>query len=217
MSYKIDLHTHSISSPDGALREADYKRALSTGLLDYIAVTDHNTIEFAKQLHAELGEQIIVGEEIATAQGEIIGLYLTETIPAHLSARETIGLIKAQKGLVCIPHPFEIVRKGLSMATLDGLVNDVDIIEVHNGRALLRSTSEAAKEWAVRNEVAGAASSDAHGWQGWGRTYAVIPGRPTKEHVVHLLHEATYEARWPGVMGMLYPKVNRLKKKLGHA
>lgn len=217
MPYKIDLHTHSIASPDGALTAADYRQALATGLLDYIAVTDHNTTAFATQLQEELGDQIIVGEEVTTTEGEIIGLFLKETIPAHLSPRETVHLIHEQKGLVCVPHPFENVRSGVSLPTLDSIAKEVDIIEVHNGRAVFQNRSELAKEWAVQHEVAGAASSDAHGPSGWGRTYAVISAKPQKSHLVRLLHEATYEARWPGLRGILYPKLNRLKKKLGNA
>jgi Predicted metal-dependent phosphoesterases (PHP family) len=73
--YKVDLHTHSIASPDGSLNEDNYRKMLETGRLDCIAVTDHNTIAFAKELHANLGDRIIVGEEITTLDGEIIGLF----------------------------------------------------------------------------------------------------------------------------------------------
>lgn len=215
--YKIDLHTHSVVSPDGALTERHYKKALKTGLLDYIAVTDHNTIGFAAQLRAELGEQIIVGEEITTAEGEIIGLFLQEAVPPHLSAVETVERIKAQKGLVYIPHPFEIVRQGIAMESLNKVAEHVDIIEVHNGRALFWNTTEAAKEWSVQHVVPGAASSDSHGWSGWGRTYAAVPTKPTRANMTKLLHEATYETRWPGIRGACYPKWNRLMKKVRNA
>lgn len=94
---KIDLHTHSIASKDGAITADDYERMLETGLLDYIAVTDHNRIDFAAELHAKLGEKIIVGEEIKTTEGEIIGLYLTEAIPALLTPEETVQRIKEQQ------------------------------------------------------------------------------------------------------------------------
>src|SRR5262245_43185713 len=110
---KIDLHTHSIASPDRSLSAKNYQKMLASGKLDYVAVTDHNVIDFARILHDQLGEQIIVGEEIATSEGEIIGLYLTSVVPSGLSAAETVRAIKDQDGLVYIPHPFETLRNGL--------------------------------------------------------------------------------------------------------
>src|SRR5476651_1259911 len=116
--FKIDLHTHSEASPDGSLKLTDYQKMLIQGRLSYIAITDHNTIEFALQAHAELGEHIIVGEEIKAIQGEIIGLFLTKPIPPGLTARKTCDLILDQGGLIYIPHPFEKVRSGVSATTL---------------------------------------------------------------------------------------------------
>jgi predicted metal-dependent phosphoesterase TrpH len=121
---RVDLHTHSLASPDGALRAADYTVMLASGRLNYIAVTDHNRIDFALQLQAQLGPQIIVGEEITTTDGEIIGLYLHEVVPAGLSTLEAVQRIRQQGGLVYVPHPFETVRKGITAATLDTIATD---------------------------------------------------------------------------------------------
>ena len=84
--FKVDLHTHSSASHDGGISFEQYQLALSTGLLDAIAVTDHNSIETAQALHELLGDQIIVGEEIMTSQGEIIGLFLKQPIAPGQSA-----------------------------------------------------------------------------------------------------------------------------------
>src|SRR3954467_12292615 len=109
--FKVDLHTHSIASPDGSLGLEDYRRALAEKRLDYIAITDHNRIDFAAQIRATLGEQIIIGEEITAVEGEVIGLFLREAVPAGLPLAETIQRITDQGGVVYIPHPFETVRK----------------------------------------------------------------------------------------------------------
>lgn len=212
---KIDLHTHSQASPDGGLRRADFQSAFDRGVLDYIAVTDHNTLTFATQLHAEFGDKIIVGEEVTTREGEIIGLYLTEEVPAGLSAAETADRIKAQGGLVYIPHPFESVRKGLPLADLESISQSVDIVEVHNGRAVFQDKATKAVDWAKLYKLPGAASSDAHGKSGWGKTYSVISDAPTRDTLAELLYHAKYEVGSPGVRGVLYPKFNRAKKKLG--
>lgn len=214
--FKVDLHTHSERSPDGSLRRADYQSALDRHMLDCIAVTDHNTIEFAQRLHAELGDKIIVGEEITAREGEIVGLYLRTAIPAGLSAAETADRIHEQGGLVYVPHPFETVRKGLSLEALEQIAESVDIVEVHNGRAMFQDRSARAVEWANLYQLPGAASSDAHGKHGWGKTYSVVAEAPTREHLAELLYEGTCTVGSPGVRGVLYPKVNRLKKKLKH-
>ncbi len=149
MKIKIDFHTHSVVSPDGALTEAHYQKMLQTGL-DCVAITDHNTTAFAQKLHKKLGDQIIVGEEITTTQGEIIGLYLTDDVPAGLTGLETVKVIKKQRGLVYIPHPFETVRKGITQEVLDKIADFVDIIETNNGRAVFQNKSNGAKAWAAR-------------------------------------------------------------------
>lgn len=187
---------------------------LESGALDFVAVTDHNSITAAHHLQAELGERIIVGEEITTTEGEIIGLYLKEAIPAQLTPEETIRRIRAQKGLVYVPHPFETVRQGLPEKTLRRIAKDVDILEVHNGRAVFQNHSNQAAGWVKAHPVVGAASSDAHGWRGWGKTYSHIAEKPTRTNLVRLLSEATYAVHAPGVIGLLYPKINRAKTKL---
>lgn len=210
---KIDLHTHSVASPDGSLTEFDYHKMLQAGRLDYIAVTDHNTISFAQELQKELGDKIIVGEEITTLDGEIIGLYLKSVVKAGMSAVDTAAEIKKQGGLVYIPHPFETVRKGISLETLNSIVDHVDIIETRNGRAVFQNKGKHAETWASKYDAPGAASSDSHGWHGWGRTYSVIEAAPTGSTLAKLLSKATYKVGLPGLRGVLYPKLNRIRRR----
>jgi predicted metal-dependent phosphoesterase TrpH len=210
---KIDLHTHSVGSPDGSLTADDYRKILGTSRLDYIAVTDHNTIAFAQKLNAQLGAQIVVGEEITAREGEIVGLFLTEKVKPGMSAADTVAAIKQQGGLVYIPHPFETVRKGLPPATLDAIAKDVDIVEIHNGRAFFQNKSKQAESWAAQHHVPGAASSDAHGWHGWGRTYTIVEQTPTRATLTKLLTTAAYHTGSPGLRGLLYPKLNRIRRR----
>ncbi len=208
----IDLHTHSIASPDGSLTEDQYRRMLDSKL-SVIAVTDHNTIAFAQELHRKLGDQIIIGEEITTLDGEIIGLYLKEAIRPGLSATATVAAIKQQHGLVYIPHPFETVRKGIPLARLEDIAKDVGIVETHNGRAIFQNKSQQALTWAASHELPGAASSDSHGWHGWGKTYTILTAMPTQKTLVSLLAKAKYRTERPGLRGVLYPKFNRLRRR----
>jgi predicted metal-dependent phosphoesterase TrpH len=212
--FKTDLHTHSTTSPDGGITASQYHRAILGGLLDCVAITDHNRIDQALELHRELGDRIIVGEEIMSAQGEIIGLYLQEPVEPGLSAEATIQRIKAQNGLVYIPHPFETVRKGLHPAVLEELASLIDIVEICNGRAFLQNRSAQAVVWAKLNRTAGAASSDAHGYRGLGRTYTSLRDMPTRDNLVELLATATPITNRPGMRALLYPKYHRLRKRV---
>ncbi len=210
--YKIDLHTHSTASPDGGINVAQYKKALESGVLDSIAITDHNRINVALQLHAEFGDRIIVGEEIMSIEGEIIGLFLSQPVQPGQSAKVTMDAIKSQGGLVYIPHPFETVRKGLHPAVLESLVEQIDIVEVCNGRAFVQNKSEQALVWAKFNRLPGAASSDAHGLRGLGRTYTSIPELPTVSTLPGLLARGIPMTDRPSLRTLLYPKYHRLRK-----
>lgn len=212
--YKVDLHTHSSASPDGGITPTQYAHLLSTGVLDVVAVTDHNRIDFALKLQGELGDRVIVGEEIMTTVGEIVGLYLTETVEPGLSPLETVKRIKDQGGLVYIPHPFETVRKGLAAETLEELLDHIDIMEVVNGRALLQNRRAKSALFAKLHRLASAASSDAHGLHGIGRTYTRTKDIPTQATLLELIASGTCITSRPSARALLYPKYHRLRKKL---
>lgn len=212
--YKVDLHTHSEISPDGGIKFDQYARALSTGVLDAVAVTDHNHIDFAVRLQEQLGDRIIVGEEIMTTGGEVIGLYLKERIRPGLSPLETVKQIKEQDGLVYVPHPFESIRKGLHPGVLEELIDYLDIIEVCNGRTFLQNRSAQAVIWAKLNKVIGAASSDAHGVRGLGKTYTQVKTLPTRDDLVDVIGSGTPVTDRPGIRSLLYPRYHRLRRKL---
>lgn len=212
--FKVDLHTHSAASPDGGITVEQFSRAIREKKVDAVAVTDHNRIDFAQELQKKLGDAVIVGEEIMTTAGEIIGLFLEKAVPAGLTPQETIKQIKDQGGLVYIPHPFETVRKGLHPAVLDELIDHVDIIEICNGRAFFQNKSEQAVVWARLNACPGAASSDAHGFQGLGSTYTSLSEIPNRNNLMSLMKNAVPMTGRPSVRALLYPKLNRLRKKV---
>jgi predicted metal-dependent phosphoesterase TrpH len=217
MIHKVDFHTHSTASPDGWLRLTDYADMIANGTLDYIAITDHDRIDFALEAQAALGDSIIVGEEIKSLEGELIGLYLTEPVPSGLTALETAEQIRAQHGLVYVPHPFETVRSGITDAALYKIAKLVDIIEVYNGRAMFQNRSHQSRAWAEQHSKPGAASSDSHGLIGWGRTYTEIAIPPARKTLVRSLQQARYHEEMVGFVGAMYPKFNRLRKRLAGA
>lgn len=209
---KIDLHTHSEASPDGGISFDQYVHAIDHNLLDYIAVTDHNSIKMALELQKVLGKKIIVGEEIMTLQGEIIGLFLKEVVQPHQTLQETIAAIKAQGGVVYLPHPFETVRKGIAEDQLIPVADDIAIVEVYNGRAFVQNKGPQATTWARINQKACAASSDAHGFKGLGSAYTIIDEEPTAKSLAKLILHGKRNMERPPLRTLLYPKAHRVRR-----
>ncbi|MEO5627524.1 MAG: PHP domain-containing protein [Candidatus Saccharimonadales bacterium] len=211
---KIDLHTHSSASPDGGITAKQYKKILDSGKLDYIAVTDHNRVDFAIQLKNELGDKIIVGEEVMTKDGELIGLFLTKLVKPNMTAAQTTKAIHDQGGLVYLPHPFETSRKGLQKATLDTIASEIDIVEAYNGRAIIQNRTSLALAWARENGKPIFASSDAHGKPGIGHTYTTSTKIFNSSNFSAVLAEAHIVAARPPVLSLAYPKYHRFRQKL---
>jgi len=168
----IDLHVHSEFSPCSLLSLSDVIRVLNGGNLSALAITDHNRIEGAQILRQRFSLPIIIGEEIETLEGEIIGLFLQQAIPAGMSLETTIKAIKQQGGLVYLPHLGDWTRgkgKSLSFAAARRVINWVDIVEIFNARTYLPRIESKAKELIQKHQVVGAVASDAHSLKELGR------------------------------------------------
>jgi predicted metal-dependent phosphoesterase TrpH len=166
--YFADLHTHSRASFDSlASPEALIRTAAKRGLT-HLAITDHDRIDGALEGRAIADETarevtVIVGEEIKSADGDLVALYLSEAVPPGLSADETIAAVRAQGGLVGIPHPFDRYRGSLlNDARMERLVEMVDWVEVHNARVMVGNGNQKAAELAHEHGRPGIAVSDAH-------------------------------------------------------
>jgi predicted metal-dependent phosphoesterase TrpH len=212
--YKVDLHTHSIISQDGGITSPQYEKILLSGELDCVAITDHNETSFARVMQKKLGNKIIIGEEIATSEGEIIGLFLKETIPGGIGVDEAVASIKHQGGLVYIPHPFELFRKGLQRKTAERIVSDIDIVEVFNGRGRFRGKPTLAVQFAQKNTIVQAASSDAHGVKGLGFTSSMLTDMPTQKNLKPLLANAVLDKTYAPFFTFFYPLLNKMKNNV---
>jgi predicted metal-dependent phosphoesterase TrpH len=160
---KADFHIHTAYSRDCTMSlEQIIARCLEVGI-NCLAVADHNAIEGAIKLKEMAPFPIIVSEEILTSDGEIIGMFLTQEIPRKLSAKETVARIKAQGGLVCIPHPCDRLRFSVFRnQVFEDIMPEVDIIEVFNARSLVPGSSARAWELARKYGKLASAGSDAH-------------------------------------------------------
>jgi predicted metal-dependent phosphoesterase TrpH len=161
---------HSVWS-DGANRPEQIVRA-AAGRVDVLAITDHDEIrgaqlarDFARD-HPALGVEIVVGEEISTRNGHLIGLWLEEVVPPGLSAAETIERIHAQGGLAVAAHPFHPLRgTDRGQHSVGRLIPELalDAIEVVNNAGVFSKVYDA---WAAMRNVEWmlpvTAGSDAH-------------------------------------------------------
>ncbi len=169
---RVDLHTHTSYSSDSELAPADAVAGWRRAGIDCVAVTDHNTIAGALDLREWAPLRVIVGNEIKTREGEIIGLFLHEDIPRGMTPEETIRRIRAQDGLVMIPHPFDRFRNSrLREDALMRILPQVDIIEVFNARTAFARDNRRGELLAAAHGLTAAAGSDSHTSTELGRAY----------------------------------------------
>lgn len=173
---RLDMHVHSWYSSDAATDPASIIRLWEKkGILSLVC--DHNTTAGAEVVYRELTRRcgdipMILSEEITTAQGEIIGVFLTDEIPAGLSAEETLDRIEEQGAISLVPHPFCTYRSSaLHRETLSDIIGRVDILEGYNARITRAGENEMARECAARNGKPVSVGSDAHTPLELGRCY----------------------------------------------
>ena len=167
-----DLHTHTSWSHDCRIDVAELLDHAELEGLGAIAVTDHNVFGGAQEA-VELARArdllVIPGEEIKTAgQGEVIGLFLSEEIPRGLTFEDTMAAIRAQGGLVYLPHPFDRLHAIPDAPTLQRHLADIDVFEVYNARLLFEAYNDEALRFATKYNLTMGAGSDAHVLQGLG-------------------------------------------------
>jgi predicted metal-dependent phosphoesterase TrpH len=159
---KYDFHTHTKYSADGYVEPKILVKVASKVGLTGIAVTDHNTIkgglEAKKYENNEI--EVIIGSEILTDKGEVIGIFLTEEIKST-RFNEVCDEIKAQNGVVVLPHPFDGIRS-TSLHPVPEDAHFIDIIEVFNSRCVRQIYNDMAGKYAEDNCLKSIAGSDAH-------------------------------------------------------
>jgi len=201
--WKVDLHSHTIYSKDCLTRTVDFlARARQVGL-NRIAVTEHNRLDgalAAKKLDPEL---VIVGEEVMTTHGEIIGYFLTEAIPRGLSPQETIRRMRDQGAVITIPHPLDSLRRSaMRLTNVLQVIDDVDALEILNARCVREQDNLAAAQLAQTHSKLATAGSDAHTLTEIGRCYLAMPA--FDDNPVSFL-EALKTAKTAGVISPFWP------------
>jgi len=169
---KVDLHVHTCYSVDGSLSPESIVALCQERGIGALAITDHNSIAGALALRESAPFPVIVGQEVSSSDGELLGLFLQERVPRDLSAGETITLIQEQGGLAGVPHPFDRLRsERLKGEVLEEIAGELDFIEGLNGRVTIGEDNRRAQEFARRHGIPCTAGSDAHCEHELGRAY----------------------------------------------
>ena len=198
---KVDMHTHSEYSPDSRTPLRVQAAAVKAAGLHVVCATDHNTIEGALRLREMAdGFRVIVGEEVSSKDGEIVGLFLEEAVPPHLPAAETMDRIHAQGGLVYIPHPFSRNRlRHMKLEQLNALVDKIDAVEIFNAREVAKSSNAKALAFAVAHAKPGGVGSDSHRLREIGGAYVEIADFTSPAELLEALRQGTVTGKLSGM------------------
>ncbi|MEE8318584.1 MAG: PHP domain-containing protein [Dehalococcoidales bacterium] len=209
---KADFHIHTEYSMDcNTSLDKIIKRCGEVGV-NCITVSDHGVIEGALEMQKRAPFKVIVAEEILTTQGEIIGMFLKEVIPSELPVSETIARIREQGGLVCIPHPFDLIRtSALKDKVIEEIAGEIDIIEVFNARNPLPHSSAKARAFAEKHGMAMSAGSDAHTPNEIGNAWVEMPEFSGSDDFLEALRAGEITGRRTNVLNHFYSTWARVK------
>lgn len=222
---KADIHIHSNHSDGTASIPQIMEYVQNRTDLSVIAITDHNTIEgalFAKSLSELYDFDVIVGEEVTSKEGHILGLYLTEQVPAGMSARDTVRAIEAQGGIAIVAHPFsnQGVFGPLGRNLFADAVNDwaFHALEIYNSLPFLKwANGVAAKVFAGGHGIAATGGSDAHYLEAVGKGFTVFRGTTAEDLRASILACETRADSTPEGLSFVwrmarnYPQIRRLQ------
>lgn len=206
---RADMHIHTKHSDGTASvkKLMDYVRDETD--LSVISVTDHNKMDGAIEARAmekDYPFEVVLGEEVESAEGHILGLYIQERIPPEKSADWTVAAIREQGGLAILAHPFSpdtLSKSGLCNG-LEALTSGAvfDAIEVYNSMPLLVRANLLARHYAfATGDVAMVGGSDAHALRAVAQAYTLFEGTSATDLYHAILRHHTCAMHRPWVLG----------------
>jgi len=182
--------------------------------INCIAVADHGTAEGALRMQEFAPFQVIVAEEVLTPHGEIMGMFLKETIPSGITIEQAISKIRAQGGLVCMPHPFDILRRSpLNGRITEEIIEQIDVVEVFNARNPVPWGNGKAQAFAQKYGIPESAGSDAHTPAEIGNAYIEMPEFNGRDDFLQALAEGKIYGRRSNPLvhfGSTWAKIKRI-------
>lgn len=212
---KADLHIHSKYSMDCQNPLEKIIERCQQLNITCIAIADHGTAEGGLAMQKIAPFKVIVAEEILTTEGEIMGMFLKETIPSGITPQEAVKRIREQNAIVNIPHPFETIRgSALKDKIIDEIADDIDLMEVLNSRSPFPANSNKARDFALKHHIPGGAGSDAHTILEIGNAYIEIPDFNTPEEFLKAVVQGKIYGKRSGVFVHVYSLWAKTKGKL---
>jgi predicted metal-dependent phosphoesterase TrpH len=200
---RADLHIHTLASDGtaGIIEILDHVERETD--LDVIAITDHERIDAALAARAisrdrGLRAEVVVGEEVSTRGGHLLGLFLTERVRPLRSMRTTIAEIHEQGGLAIPAHPLVPYPLCAQGWVLRRLINDPDprvrpdAIEAFNPTTLGRPWHGKVVRFAGEHGLATVGNSDAHAAAAIGTGWTTFPGHTAEDLRAAILERRTH-------------------------
>jgi predicted metal-dependent phosphoesterase TrpH len=182
---RADLHMHTTASDGWPSPHELVDHARTVGL-HVIAVTDHDTIEGALRAADRAARwsrpRVVIGEEVSSREGHIVGLFLERRVRPGMSAQATVNAIHEQGGLAVAVHPFWRTQRRARGGPVHGVgwlaaELDFDAVEVENATPGFYLFNQMARRLTLAQEAAEVGGSDAHILDAVGRAYTEFPGR----------------------------------------
>lgn len=201
---KADLHVHTTYSSDAlaSVEEVLHHAATHTDLR-ILAITDHDTIDGALQARyvaKTYGIEVIVGEEISTAEGHLLALFIDEWVPPGRPAAESIAAVHAQGGLCIAAHPYGSMVPSMGWYGLIERIGDewkLDGMECFNAGLWLPSNNIRATNVSAELRVAMCGGSDSHQCSTVGNGYTLFPGTTAEDLRAAIISQQTQAAGRP--------------------
>jgi predicted metal-dependent phosphoesterase TrpH len=213
---RADLHSHTRFSRDGLTSpESFVARCVKKGIT-CAAVTEHNNIVGALRVQEIAPFKVIVSEEVKTTEGEIIGYFLKEPIPKGLTPERTVDLIQAQGGVVCVPHPFDRLRRSpLKTEALLRILPHVQVLEVFNSRTTLKRDNEKARRFAEQYGLLVSAGTDSHSPWEIGNACVEMPDFDGPSEFLEALKQGSIQGRLSNPLVHLLSTYAKIRWRLG--
>ena len=193
---RVELHCHTYHSIDSLMLPHEILKRLDEKRIDRIAITDHNSIGGALELAELAPGRVIVGEEVKTTEGELLGYFVQEEVPRGLSPEEAIQALRDQGAFISVAHPFDTERAShWGKERLRELLPSLDGIEVFNSRILQSNANKVAAAFADEHNLLVTAGSDAHIVREIGQTTMVCPDFTDANSMREALKQAEIHAK----------------------
>jgi len=215
---RAEFHIHTCHSHDSLVRIPDLLDTCAKKGINRIAITDHNVISGAFEAATLDPEHVIIGEEIETTAGEILGYYMTELVPGGMTPMKTIEALKKQGALISVAHPFDDHRLAFWRSdTFAEVLQQVDALEVFNARCINSIFNQKALDCAEEHGLLKTVGSDAHSLYELGQANLLLAEFDDADTLRIALRSGEFIGKLSGSWVHLISRYSNAVKALNHS